>query len=174
MAKHSPLRTYADAYVSSLPKKADGVAELLLYQKILSAHPSVRSFLSDPGIPKKDRITAIKIINKEATEETVSFICMLGEDGLLNKLDRIVDQTRKSYKRLTPYEYIRITSAVELTKEEQKRIERAINKQTKSEIRLEQTVDPGILGGLIIQKDDWVLNASLQGRLEHLKRLLHV
>lgn len=174
MSKHAPLRTYADAYVSCLSKKSDGVGAISTYHQILSSHPTIRSFLSDVSIPKEDRLKAIKEINEEADDETISFIFMAGEDGFLDKLDRMVEQIRKSYKRLTVYEYVRVTSAVELTKDERKRIEKALEKYTNSEVRLEITLDPAIIGGLIIQQNDWVLNASLQGRLEHLKRLLNV
>lgn len=174
MAKHAPLRTYADAYVLSLSKKSDGVGAISTYHRVLTSHPVIRSFLSDTSIPKEDRLKAIKEINPEADDATVSFILIAGEDGLLDKLDRLIEQIRKSYKRLTSYEYVRITSAVELTKDEQKRIGKAFEKRTSAEVRLELTLDPTIIGGLIIQQNDWVLNASLQGRLEHLKRLLNV
>lgn len=174
MAKHAPLRTYADAYVLSLPKKSDGVGTLLVFQNILTTYPVIRSYLSDTSIPKKDRLKALKEIQSDAEDELISFILILGEDGLLDKLDRIVDQVRKSYKRLTPYEYVRVTSAIDLTKDEQKRIEKALAKNGEREIRLELKTDSSIIGGLIIQQNDWLLNASIQGRLDHLKRYLNV
>lgn len=174
MAKHAPLRTYADAYVSSLLKKTDGVGLILKYGQILREYPVIRSFLSDTSISRKDRIEAIKQLQEGADDETISFMLVLGEDGLLDKLDRITDQIRKSYQRLKGCEYVKVTSAIELTKEEQKRIEKILSKDKESEIRLELNIDHSIIGGLIIQQNDWVLNASLQGRLEHLKRLLNV
>lgn len=174
MAKHAPLRIYADAYVSSLTKKSDGVGEISAYENIFSKNPIIRSYLSDSSISKKDRMEAIKIISPDAEEKTYSFIYLLGEDGLLDELDRIVEQIRKSYKRLTTYEYVKVTSAVELTRDERKRIEKALVKNSEKEIRLECHLDPTIIGGLIIQKNDWVLNSTLQGRLERLKRLLNV
>jgi F-type H+-transporting ATPase subunit delta len=172
MAKHAPLRTYADAYVLSLPKKADGVGELLVFHQVLTSYPVIRSYLSDASILKEDRMQAIKQINPEAIDQTISFILVLGEDGLIEMLDRIIDQIRKSYQRLTSYEYVKVTSAVELTKDEQKRIEKALTKEEDHEIRLELNIDSSIIGGLIIQQNDWLLNASVQGRLEHLKRTL--
>lgn len=174
MAKHTSLRIYADAYVSSLTKKSDGVGEVLAYEDIFLKHPIIRSYLSDSSIGKKDRMEAIKIISPDAEEKTHSFIYLLGEDGLLDELDRIIEQIRKSYQRLTSYEYVRVTSAIELTRDEKKRIEKALVKNGGKEIRLECTLDPTIIGGLIIQKNDWVLNSTLQGRLERLKRILNV
>jgi F-type H+-transporting ATPase subunit delta len=174
MAKHLPLRTYADAYVLSLSKKTDGVGALLVFQRVLSHYPVVRSYLADASISKEDRLKALKEIDPDAEESICSFILMLGEDGILGLLDRIVEQVRKSYERLTPYAYAQITSAVELTKEEQKRIAKALSHNEEQDVRLELTVDPSVIGGLIIQKNDWLFNASVQGRLDHLKRHLNV
>lgn len=173
MAKQAPLRSYAEAYVSTLPKKSDGVELLYLFYESISRHPEIRSFLSDASISKEDRITAIKMIHEEADEETISFIRMLGEDGLLEKLDRIIDHVRKSYKKISSYEYVRVTSATELTIQEKKRIKQILAND-EHEIRLELQIDPTIIGGLIIQQNDTVLNASIQGRLDQLKRLLNV
>jgi ATP synthase F1 delta subunit len=174
MAKQAPLRSYAEAYVSTLSKKSDGVESLYSFYQSISCHPSIRSFLSDTSISKEDRITAIRMVHEEADEETISFIRMLGEDGLLEKLDRIIDQVRKSYKKLTSQEYVGITSAIALTSEEKKRIKQALARDNEREIRLELKIDPTIIGGLIIQQNDKVLNASVQGRLDQLKRLLNV
>lgn len=174
MAKNAPLRSYAEAYVSTLPKKSDGVEDLLIIHRAISRHPEIRSFLSDSSIPKEDRLNAIRIIHEEADEETVSLIRILGEDGLLDKLDRIIEQVRKAYRKLSSCEYVKITSAIGLTGEEMKRIKQALTKESQEEIRLELEIKPNIIGGLIIQRNDTVLNASVQGRLEQLKRLLNV
>jgi F-type H+-transporting ATPase subunit delta len=174
MAKHSPLRSYAEAYVSSLTKKSDGVGELCIFQYAISRHPEIRSFLSDTSISKEDRMNALKLIHPSAEEETLSFVRILGEDGILERFDCVIEQVRKSYKKLTDFEYVRVTSAVDLTNEEQKRIKKAIAKEPEREIRLELNIDPGIIGGLIIQQNDSIFNASVKGRLDQLKRLLNV
>lgn len=174
MAKHAPLRSYADAYVSALPASIDGVAELSVFSEALSSNPAIKSFLSDVGISKEDRLEALKTISPDAEKRIVSFMLMLGEDGLLDMLDRIIEQVRLSYRRWTVFEYATVTSAIDLTKDERKRITGTLEKRSGKQIRLECRIDPTIIGGLIIQQDDIIINSSIQGRLEHLKRHINV
>ena len=63
-----------------------------------------------------------------------------------------------------------MTSAVELDPAVLKRIGKEIEKQTGQKVELESKVDDDILGGLVLQVGNMVLDASLKHRLEKLRK----
>ncbi len=63
----------------------------------------------------------------------------------------------------------RVTSAVPLTAEEQARLRASLGRRFGRELALALTVDPRILGGLIIRVGDVVIDGSLAGKLDALQ-----
>ena len=65
---------------------------------------------------------------------------------------------------------VTVTSAVELDPEIAKRIGAEIEGQTGETVELESRVDPDILGGLVVQVGNMVLDTSIKNRLEKLRK----
>jgi F-type H+-transporting ATPase subunit delta len=65
---------------------------------------------------------------------------------------------------------VRLTSAVELDPEVIKRVRAEIERQTDRKIELESNVDEGVIGGIVLQVGNMVVDASLRGRLERLRK----
>ncbi len=65
---------------------------------------------------------------------------------------------------------VRLTSAIELDPEVVERVRAEIERQTDRKIELESSVDEGIIGGLVLRVGNMVVDASLRGRLERLRK----
>ncbi len=76
------------------------------------------------------------------------------------------DLWRKENKRLP----VTVTSAVDLDEETLKGIGKKIEEQTGQQIELSSRVDPDVLGGLVLQVGNQVLDASVRNRLEKLRK----
>ncbi len=63
-----------------------------------------------------------------------------------------------------------MTSAVELDPAITKQVGDEVAKQTDRKVELTSTVDPDILGGLVLRVGNMVLDTSLKSRLERLRR----
>ena len=63
-----------------------------------------------------------------------------------------------------------VTSAVELDPEVVERIGEEIEQQTGQKVELPSSVDEEILGGLVLQVGNMVLDASIRNRLEKLRK----
>jgi F-type H+-transporting ATPase subunit delta len=78
--------------------------------------------------------------------------------GLANKARNISD--------------VQVTSAVELTKEEKKKLAAAMAKSTGKKVRLSFDVDQGLLGGVVVRAGDKVIDGSVRTRLQTLREQL--
>ena len=65
---------------------------------------------------------------------------------------------------------VEVTSAIELDEALVRSIGDRIQKQTGRRIELTSRVDPDIIGGIVLRVGNKVLDASVHGRLERLRR----
>jgi F-type H+-transporting ATPase subunit delta len=65
-----------------------------------------------------------------------------------------------------------LTTAIPVSEAEQKRLAGELSKRLKLEVRFEATVDPSILGGVVVRVGDRVFDASLTARLQRLRQQL--
>jgi F-type H+-transporting ATPase subunit delta len=86
----------------------------------------------------------------------------------------VVFRARKQYdalwdeeNRLLPVE---VTSAVALDPAVVEELERRIREQTGQNVELTSTVDPDILGGIVLRVGNSILDASIKNRLQQLRR----
>ncbi|HEV7495912.1 ATP synthase F1 subunit delta [Baekduia sp.] len=99
-----------------------------------------------------------------------NFLQLLIENHRMPAIFRL----RRAYEVLWEHENkllpVTITSAVALDETTVKSIGDAIGKQTGQQIELTSTVDPDVLGGLIVRVGNSILDASIRNRLENLRR----
>jgi ATP synthase F1 delta subunit len=70
-------------------------------------------------------------------------------------------------RRLLP---VRITSAIELDADTIKGLGERIGTQVDRQVEVSTTVDPDILGGVVLQVGNLILDASIKNRLEQLRK----
>jgi F-type H+-transporting ATPase subunit delta len=70
-------------------------------------------------------------------------------------------------RRLLP---VRITSAIELDSDTISALGERIGKQVDRQVEVSTTVDPDILGGVVLQVGNVILDASIKNRLEQLRK----
>jgi F-type H+-transporting ATPase subunit delta len=85
----------------------------------------------------------------------------------LFRIRRVYDSLWEDYNKLLP---VQITSAVELDKNVVKQIGDKISEQTGRKVDLSATVEPDILGGIVVRVGNQVLDASIRRRLEILRK----
>jgi F-type H+-transporting ATPase subunit delta len=100
----------------------------------------------------------------------------------LNFLEALVERHRMPaiFRIRTDYEElweeanqllpVEVTSAVELDEETVKSIGERIGEQTGRTVELTSSVDPDILGGIVLRVGNFILDASIRNRLNQLRK----
>ena len=112
-----------------------------LGKAVVDADPTVRNFLE--LLVENHRMPAIFRVRRE--------------------LDRLWQETHQ----LLP---VQITSAVELDEGVVKRIGDEIGRQTGRTVELTATVDPEVIGGIVLRVGNSILDASIRTRLDRLRK----
>ncbi|MFH1620862.1 MAG: ATP synthase F1 subunit delta [Patescibacteria group bacterium] len=151
------------------------VAEVILNLKqvnsALLTSPDIAVSLQDQSVPLIERQEALQTALKDAVHIFVkNALLELQRLQLLNHLSSFTEAATSYAKSLTDYQDAVIYSAVKLEEEEKKRIKKILNKKFGGEVGFEERLEPGILGGLIIEAGDWRFDSSLKEQINQLKQ----
>jgi F-type H+-transporting ATPase subunit delta len=130
----------------------------------------LQMFLFSPYFSTKEKEEGLDKAVSGADETLVNFLKLLIEKHRMP----IIFRTRAEFDRLWEEENkllpVQVTSAVELPKSTVKQIGDRISEQTDRKVELSSTVDPDILGGIIVRVGNSVLDASIRNRLENFRK----
>ncbi len=136
----------------------------------LHENREMQLFLFSPSFSSAEKIEALKSAVTDAEPEFLNFLELLLEKGRIPVIFRIQRQFNAMWDKENKRLGVTVTSAVELDPEVTKRISDEIEEQTGNTVELTSRVDPDILGGLVVQVGNMILDTSIQNRLEKLRK----
>jgi len=151
--------------------KLDIVREQLgEFTDALSETRELQVFFFSPYFSTKEKAEGLDRVVSGADPVILNFLKLLIEKHRMPVIFRI----RENYDRLWEDENkllpVEITSAVELDESIAKQLGDRIAEQTGRKVELSSRVEPDILGGIVVQVGNSVLDASIRNRLEQLRR----
>jgi ATP synthase F1 delta subunit len=166
-------RVYARSLfeVAKEQDKLDVVREQLgQFAEALNDNHDLSTFFFAPYFSTEEKEQGLGRLLDGVDPAVENFLQLLIENHRMPAIFRV----RREYEVLWEHENKRlpvtVTSAVELDEATIKSIGDTIGKQTGQQIELTSTVDPDVLGGLIVRVGNSILDASIRNRLENLRR----
>ncbi len=166
-------RVYAEALfdVARDKNELDEVREQLgQFADALDSNQDLQVFFFSPYFSSDEKRDGIRKAVTDANAELLNFLELLAEKHRMPVLfkirKRFDDLWAKENKRLG----VTVTSAVELDQSVVDSVGAEIERQTGQTIELESRVDQEIIGGLVLQVGNMVLDASIRNRLEKLRK----
>jgi F-type H+-transporting ATPase subunit delta len=108
------------------------------------------------------------VAGRAAGEHAHSFLRVLADNGRLDLLPEIAAQYEVLRAEVENTVDVTITSAIELTGEQREKFSASLKKRLGRNVRLHCEVDPRLIGGAVVRAGDFVIDGSLQGKLERL------
>jgi ATP synthase F1 delta subunit len=166
-------RVYAEALfdVAKDKGKLDEIHEQLgQVADAISENRDLQVFLFSPYFSSAEKREGIGRVVAGGETELVNFLELLAEKHRMPAIFRIRrrfdDMWGKEERRLE----VKLTSAVDLPSDLVDQVGRQIEKQTGQTIELEADVDENVLGGIVLQVGNMVLDASVRSKLERLRK----
>jgi F-type H+-transporting ATPase subunit delta len=164
---------YADAF--RLVLQAEGganevVDELFRFARVVEGSDELRDALSDPHIPAERRQQIVEdVLTGKATATTLGLVSMVVATGRVHELTEIVDSLLEKTSTEGSRVIAQVRSAVPLTDDQKARLAEALKANTGKDVDLVVVVDPEVLGGLVTQIGDTVIDGSVRQRLSQLR-----
>jgi F-type H+-transporting ATPase subunit delta len=166
-------RVYAEALFEVAREKGDldrVREELAEFTEALEQNRELQIFLFSPYFSSAEKREGLEKAISGASEEFINFLELLVEKHRMPVIFRIRRAFEELWKRENKRIDVTVTSAVELDPEVVEQVGAEIEKQTGRKVDLKSTVDDSILGGIVLQVGNMVLDASIRNRLEKLRK----
>ena len=151
--------------------KLDDVRDQLgEFADVLDGNQEMQVFFFSPYFSTPEKEEGLEKVVSGAEPIVDNFLRLLIEKHRMPTVfavRRAFDELWRQENQLLPVE---ITSAIELAKETVKQIGDRIAEQTGRRVELSATVEPDILGGIVVRVGNQVLDASIRNRLDTLRK----
>ncbi len=164
---------YADALFEVAKEKGrlDAVREQLgQFADAVDRDRDLQVFFFSPYFSSSEKSDGAKRALVGADPEFVNFLDLVIEKQRMPEIFRIRRQFEELWKHENRRIDVTVTSAVELDPAVVGKIGEEIERQTGQEVDLASRVDAEILGGVVLQVGNMVLDASIRNRLEKLRK----
>jgi ATP synthase F1 delta subunit len=166
-------RVYAEALfdVAKEKGKLDAVRdELAQFADTLDRDRELQVFFFSPYFSSTEKAAGLKRAVSGADPELLNFLELLIEKQRMPEVFRIRRQFDGLWKEENRRIDVTVTSAVELDRSVVEKVGEEIERQTGQKVELASRVDSEILGGIVLQVGNMVLDASIRSRLEKLRK----
>ena len=166
-------RVYAEALFEAGKDKGklDSIqSQLAQFADAVDANRELQVFLFSPYLSSADKREGLGRAISGAEPELTNFLELLVEKHRMAEIFRIRRELDELWKRENRRLDVTVTSAVELDPSVVGKIGEEVERQTGEAVELSSRVDDDILGGIVLQVGNMVLDASIRSRLEKLRK----
>jgi F-type H+-transporting ATPase subunit delta len=131
------------------------------------------NFLLSPQIRTEDKHEIIDAtLKKRASDLFVRFLHLLVDKKRISFINEIADELHALYETHKGILMVRVTTAIPMDETIERKVKDKLHAETKKDIRIEAITDPGIIGGMILQMEDKIIDGSVRFRLQTLQKEL--
>jgi F-type H+-transporting ATPase subunit delta len=146
--------------------------ELADLQAAIGDVPELQAVLENPEVDQEVKAQILGDVLGEADDLTRNFLRLLAEKGRAAELDQIVREFDSLVAAEQQVLEVELTTAYELTEDDFRSIVSQIEQASGRSVEANRSVDPDLIGGLVLQAGSMRLDASVRGRLERLRHEL--
>jgi F-type H+-transporting ATPase subunit delta len=168
-------RVYANALFEAAQEEGrlepvrDQLAQLVAAEREV---PELRELLRNPQVDPRARRAALEDVLAGSDELLRNFLLVLVDKGRTDQLEEIGREFERLIAEHEGIVHAELTTAIELSDEEARKLLGQIEQASGRKVEASRAVDPGLIGGIVLQVGSHRLDASVRGRLDRLRREL--
>jgi F-type H+-transporting ATPase subunit delta len=168
-------RVYAEALLEGArdKKRLDPVREQFdEFAAAVAGSEELQRFLRNPQLEPQAKLSALEELLQGSDAILLNFIRLLVEKGRIAEVEDVHEEWARLLARQERILELELQTAVELSGQEAAKVVEQIEKASGRKVVASRTVDPDLIGGLVLQAGSVRLDASVRGRLEQLREEL--
>ena len=147
--------------------------ELFRFGRIVAGNQQLGRILSDPTGSAEGKTALVDtLVASRVSPVTEQLLRNVLTGAHVGSAERTVERLSDVASRRRGRSVARVTSAVELAPAQERRLSEVLGRIYGRTIGLQVTIDPTVLGGLVVQVGDDVIDGSIAHRLEAARRRL--
>jgi F-type H+-transporting ATPase subunit delta len=147
--------------------------ELFRFGRIVAADPGLSRILSDRSAPAAGKTELLnRLVSQRVGPATALLLRNVLTGSHVGNAENAIERLSEAASRRRGQDVAHVTTAVVLTSAQERRLIDVLTRLYRRPIGLQVTVDPDVLGGLVIRVGDEVIDGSVAHRLEEAGRRL--
>jgi F-type H+-transporting ATPase subunit delta len=134
--------------------------------------PELRELLRNPQLDPRARALALEEVLAGGDQLLRNFLLVLVDKGRIGELEVIAEEFERLVAEQEGVLSAELTTAVELSDDDERRLLQQIETASGRKVEATRHVEPGLIGGIVLQVGSHRLDASVRGRLDRLRRAL--
>ena len=136
-------------------------------------HPELRALLQHPAVPfpEKERVLR-RVLGRGVAPAAVNLVLLMVRRGRPGAIDRMIARFAELLRRERGIALAQVRTALPLDDGQRAEVAARLRGLTGSQVEMEETVDPDLIGGIAVRIGDRLYDASVRSRLERLRTRL--
>ena len=167
------IQGYAQAILAVASAESNGAQiedEIYRFSQVLQSSDELKSTLSDASIPSERRQQIVEdLLDGQATQTTVALVSMIVAAGMGSDIKAIADRVVGLGAESRDKAVAEVYSVVDLSSDQQQRLAAALKSATGKDVEMKIIIDESVMGGLLVQIEDEVIDGTVRTRLKQLR-----
>jgi F-type H+-transporting ATPase subunit delta len=134
--------------------------------------PELRQLLRNPQLDPRSKAAALQDLLAGGEDLLRNFLLVLVDKGRAGQLEEMAREFERLVSEHEGVVHAELTTAVELSDDDAGELLQQIERASGRRVEASRSVDPELIGGIVLQVGSHRLDASVRGRLERLRREL--
>lgn len=148
-------------------------AELDALTEMYAGPGPLREWLLSPRVAREAKIQRLpEILGRETNPLTVSLVSLLLRKGRQQELPAVADAFRELRRQSERVVHAQVVSARDLEERERTELVLSLERRIGKRVEPSFVTDPSLLGGVRVSIDNTVLDGTVRGSLQRLRRIL--
>ena len=167
------IQSYAQAILAVASAESNAAQiedEIYRFSQVLQSSEELKSTLSDASIPSARRQQIVEdLLDGQATQTTVALVSMIVAAGMGSDIKAIADRVVGLGAESRDKAVAEVYSVVDLSSDQQQRLAAALKSATGKDVEMKVIIDESVMGGLLVQIEDEVIDGTVRTRLKQLR-----
>lgn len=175
----SEIATLARPYAVAVFKRAKETSstahwsEMLSFLSAVINSAEIKALIGNPKFSKDKLARLILDIGKDKTDaEAANFIKLLTANNRLGLLPKIAQIFEELKAESEGYIDVSVQTAFAFSKEGEQKFTVALEKTLNKKVHMNVVVDQSLIGGVLVRAGDRVIDGSIRGQLQNLRKTL--
>lgn len=146
--------------------------EMLFFAAEVAKNEQVAAYLRSTGSAEKQADLFIQVCGEQLNEHGRNFIKVMAENHRLLALPEVLTSFTALKAEYEKEATVDVISATPLTSVQQDKLAAALAQRLARKVKLNCSVDPAVVGGMLIKAGDMVIDGSIRGKLDRLATAL--
>ncbi len=150
-------------------------SDMLVFCAAVVNDESIKDLLLSPHLTKERQSEVIlSVCQDKLNEQGRHFVSLLAQNRRLLALpyiSELFEEMKASYEKTID---VKVVSATELTQQQTDNLKNKLTQKLGRQVQVNTQVDTSLIGGLIVEAEDMVIDSSMRGQLAKLSEALSV